>query len=208
MLIPAILIVITLHELSHGYAAYLLGDETAKNSGRLTFNPIAHIDIFGFLCMLVAGIGWAKPVPVSPYSFKLKNKKLGMAITAVAGPLANLLIAFVFLFIRTILIIYCYDHAFLMGLASFLEITAIMSIGLMAFNLIPIPPLDGSKVLLPFLPGKVIELFYKYERFISIAFLIVLMLDLLDGVINFVVSWILSGIMDLIINIIIKVGII
>ena len=94
-MIPAVLIVITLHELSHGFAAYLLGDNTAKDRGRLTFNPIAHIDIFGFLCMLVAGIGWAKPVPVSPYNFKLKNKKIGMAITALAGPLANLVLAFV-----------------------------------------------------------------------------------------------------------------
>ena len=98
-MIPAVLIVITLHELSHGFAAYLLGDNTAKDRGRLTFNPIAHIDIFGFLCMLVAGIGWAKPVPVSPYNFKMKNKKIGMAITALAGPLANLVLAFVFLFI-------------------------------------------------------------------------------------------------------------
>ncbi|MBR4955272.1 MAG: site-2 protease family protein [Clostridia bacterium] len=207
-MIPAVLIVITLHELSHGFAAYLLGDNTAKDRGRLTFNPIAHIDIFGFLCMLVAGIGWAKPVPVSPYNFKLKNKKVGMAITALAGPLANLILAFVFLFIRTLLIIYGYDKAILLGLASFLEITAVMSIGLMAFNLIPIPPLDGSKILLPFMPPKVIEFFYKNERYISIGFLIVLMLDLLDGVINTVVGWILNGIIDLIIKIIIGVGLI
>ena len=170
MLVPAILIVITLHELSHGYAAYLLGDETAKNRGRLTFNPIAHIDIFGFLCMLVAGIGWAKPVPVSPYNFKLKNKKLGMAITAIAGPLANLLIAFVFLFIRTVLLIYCYDYALLLGLASFLEITAIMSIGLMAFNLIPIPPLDGSKVLMAVLPERYYFSYMRFEQFGMIFF--------------------------------------
>lgn len=207
-MIPAVLIVITLHELSHGFAAYLLGDNTAKDRGRLTFNPIAHIDIFGFLCMLVAGIGWAKPVPVSPYNFKLKNKKIGMAITALAGPLANLVLAFVFLFIRTLLIIYAYDKALLLGLASFLEITAIMSIGLMAFNLIPIPPLDGSKIILPFLPGKVVEFLYKNERYISIGFLIVLMLDLLDGVINTVVGFILNGIIDLIIKIIIGVGLI
>ena len=141
-------------------------------------------------------------------TFKLKNKKVGMAITALAGPLANLILAFVFLFIRTLLIIYGYDKAILLGLASFLEITAVMSIGLMAFNLIPIPPLDGSKILLPFMPPKVIEFFYKNERYISIGFLIVLMLDLLDGVINTVVGWILNGIIDLIIKIIIGVGLI
>jgi len=207
-MIPAVLIVITLHELSHGFAAYLLGDTTARDRGRLTFNPIAHIDIFGFLCMLVAGIGWAKPVPVSPYRFRTKNKKLGMAITALAGPLANLLIAFVFLFIRTLLVIYGYDVPILLGMASFMEITAVLSIGLMAFNLIPIPPLDGSKVLLPFLPNKVIEFFYKYERYISIGFLIVLMLDLLDGIINSVVGWFINIIMDVIINIIVGVGLI
>ena len=207
-MIPAVLIVITLHELSHGFAAYLLGDTTARDRGRLTFNPIAHIDIFGFLCMLVAGIGWAKPVPVSPYRFRMKNKKLGMAITALAGPLSNLLIAFVFLFIRTLLVIYGYDVPILLGMASFMEITAVLSIGLMAFNLIPIPPLDGSKVLLPFLPNKVIEFFYKYESYISIGFLIVLMLDLLDGIINSVVGWFINIIMDVIINIIVGVGLI
>ena len=207
-MIPAVLIVITLHELSHGFAAYLLGDTTARDRGRLTFNPIAHIDIFGFRCMLVAGIGWAKPVPVSPYRFRMKNKKLGMAITALAGPLSNLLIAFVFLFIRTLLVIYGYDVPILLGMASFMEITAVLSIGLMAFNLIPIPPLDGSKVLLPFLPNKVIEFFYKYERYISIGFLIVLMLDLLDGIINSVVGWFINIIMDVIINIIVGVGLI
>jgi len=131
-----------------------------------------------------------------------------MAITALAGPLANLLIAFVFLFIRTLLVIYGYDVPILLGMASFMEITAVLSIGLMAFNLIPIPPLDGSKVLLPFLPNKVIEFFYKYERYISIGFLIVLMLDLLDGIINSVVGWFINIIMDVIINIIVGVGLI
>ena len=208
MLIPAVLIVITLHELSHGYAAYLLGDDTAKNRGRLTLNPIAHIDIIGFLCMIVAGIGWAKPVPVSPYNFKMKNKKIGMAITALAGPAANLIIAFVFLLIRSLLIVYGYDYPILLGLASFLELTAIMSIGLMAFNLIPVPPLDGSKVLLPFLPHKVIEFFYKYERYISIVFLALLLFDVLDGVIGAVTGWFLNGIMDVIIKIFIGAGII
>jgi len=93
-------------------------------------------------------------------------------------------------------------------MASFMEITAVLSIGLMAFNLIPIPPLDGSKVLSPFLPNKVIEFFYKYERYISIGFLIVLMLDLLDGIINSVVGWFINIIMDVIINIIVGVGLI
>jgi Zn-dependent protease len=111
-----------------------------------------------------------------------------MALTALAGPFANLLIAFVFLFIRTLLVIYGYDRPILLGMATFMELTAIMSVGLMAFNLIPIPPLDGSKILLPFLPGKVLEFFYKYERYISIGFLVLLMLDLLDGVINSVVG--------------------
>ena len=208
LMIPAVLIVITLHELAHGFAAYLLGDDTARNRGRLTFNPIAHIDIWGFLCMLVAGIGWAKPVPVSPYKFKIKNKKIGMAITALAGPFANLLIAFVFLFIRTLLVIYGYDRPILLGMATFMELTAIMSVGLMAFNLIPIPPLDGSKILLPFLPGKVLDFFYKYERYISIGFLVLLMLDLLDRIIDSVVGWILGILIDLIIKIIIGVGLI
>jgi len=207
MLVPAILIVLTFHELAHGLAAYLLGDRTASSSGRLTLNPLAHIDLIGFVCMLIAGIGWAKPVPVSPYNFKIKNKKLGMAITALAGPLANLITTFVFLFIYCIIVIKSPDSAFLMGLASFLEIAAVLSLGLMAFNLLPIPPLDGFNIVLPFVPNKALEFIYKYEQYIRIGFLVLLIFNLLDGVISSVIGWSLNLVLGVIVDILVLVGI-
>lgn len=211
MLIPAVLIVLTLHELSHGLAAYLLGDKTAKAYGRLSLNPLSHIDIIGFLCMLLAGIGWAKPVPVSPNNFKIKNKKLGMAITALAGPFANFLVTFLGLLLWLYLINFQYDSKILMGFADFVLLTSQVSVGLMVFNLIPIPPLDGSKILFMFLPNNAIQFFYKYENYIRVGFLILLITDALDGIINAGINWVLSGIIPVIIDILnffIKVGII
>lgn len=211
MLIPAVLIVLTLHELAHGLAAYLLGDNTAKAYGRLSLNPFSHIDIIGFICMLLAGIGWAKPVPVSPDRFKIKNKKLGMAITALAGPFANFLITFLGLLIWVYIINFQYDSRFLMGFADFILITSQVSVGLMVFNLIPIPPLDGSKIMFLFLPNKAISFLYRYENYIRIGFLVLLITDALDGIINMGINWILNGIIPIIIDILnffLKVGII
>lgn len=211
MLIPAVLIVLTLHEAAHGLAAYALGDKTAKAYGRLTLNPFSHIDLIGFICMLLAGIGWAKPVPVSPERFKIKNKKIGMAITAIAGPLANFLITFFCLLIWVYLVSFQEGSKILIGLADFLLITAQVSVGLMVFNLLPIPPLDGSKVLFLFLPSKTINFLYKYEQYIRFAFLILLITDLLDPIIIKGVNLVLQGIIPVILDILnffLKVGII
>jgi Zn-dependent protease len=148
--IPAILIAIVVHEFSHGYAAYLLGDNTAKNAGRLTLNPIAHIDMWGTiiipLIMLVtsgAAFGWAKPVPFNPYN--LKYPKYGPAIVAIAGPLSNLIIAFIALMTFRVLVPTLDPNTNL--LMMFLLNLALLNVFLMVFNLVPVPPLDGSKVL-------------------------------------------------------------
>lgn len=150
---------VVVHEVSHGYAAFLLGDPTAKNQGRLTLNPIRHLDLFGsilipaFLVITNAGFlfGWAKPVPYNPYN--LRNQKWGEAIVAVAGPASNIFIALVFgLLIR-------FGAEFLSP--AFLNISAILvliNLMLAVFNLVPIPPLDGSKILFAFLP-------YHMQRF-------------------------------------------
>ncbi len=207
MMLPAILICITFHELSHGYAAYLLGDDTAKNMGRLTLNPLAHLDIIGFLCMLLAGIGWAKPVPVSPMNFKMKNKKVGMAITALAGPLSNFILAFFFLLI-SYLIYFTSSSVFLTGLADFLYITALLSVGLAAFNLLPIPPLDGSKIILPLFPNSLIAKIYRIEKYIQLALLLLLFVGLFDGIISTVRNWILSLIYEILEAIFSSAGII
>lgn len=173
----AALLCITFHELSHGYTAYRLGDPTAKNAGRLTFNPIKHIDFFGLLMMLVAGVGWAKPVPVDMRYFK--RPKQGMALTALAGPASNFLLALAAVLFSSLLYhlfgeaagrSYVGAVVWLLTL-SFLANVAILSVGLGLFNLIPISPLDGSKILLSFLPEKIYLTILRYERYIMIVVL-------------------------------------
>ena len=175
-LLPA-LICITLHELSHGYVAWRLGDDTAKNMGRLTLNPFKHLDVMGVLMMMVFHVGWAKPVPINMYKFK--NPKRGMAISSLAGPACNLLISIVFLFL--------YGVAFAtlgpVGIGSYLlqmlELTAYMSLSLCIFNLIPIPPLDGSKVLFSLMSDEKYYKLMRYERYGMIIMLLLVATGLL-----------------------------
>ena len=165
-IIPA-LICITLHELSHGFVAYKLGDTTAKDAGRLTLNPIKHLDIIGILMMVVFHFGWAKPVPVNMYRFK--NPKRGMAITAVAGPLMNVVITIVFLFLYGALFRPLGEHNYLMEM---IYLTAYLSISFAIFNIIPISPLDGSKVLFSLLPSERYDQLMRYERYGMILLLV------------------------------------
>lgn len=142
--IPSLLC-ITLHEMSHGLVAYKLGDDTAKRQGRLSFNPLKHLDPVGLLMMLVFHVGWAKPVPVNMYKFK--NPKRGMAVTALAGPMSNLLIAVVFMLIYGAAYVPLGRSSVGIYFLQMIQLTAVLSIGLAIFNLLPVPPLDGSKVL-------------------------------------------------------------
>lgn len=158
--VPAILIALTLHELSHGWVAYKLGDMTAKSQGRLSLNPLKHLDPIGALFLLIVGFGWAKPVPVNPYAFK--NHEKGMAIVAIAGPASNLVMAL----LGGILLLL--TNTFLTGgsvtssgvagglyyFGYFLMYFIQINVVLMVFNLIPIPPLDGSRVLAAFLNNE------------------------------------------------------
>lgn len=143
----AVLMAITFHETAHGYVAYRLGDPTAKNQGRLTLNPIAHLDLIGALMMFVFGFGWAKPVPVNPFYFEGDRTK-GMMLVSVAGPLTNLIISFAAYFIY----VAGSGFAAIPFLSIFLSTTVTLNIYLAVFNLIPIPPLDGSKILAGLLP--------------------------------------------------------
>ena len=172
--VPA-LICITLHELAHGYVAYRLGDDTAKRAGRLTLNPLRHIDIMGLLMMIVFKFGWAKPVPVNMWKFK--NPKKGMAITAAAGPIANLLIALVFLFLYGFLFALLHRPGrSLNWLLEMLYITAYLSVALAIFNIIPIPPLDGSKVLSSCIADRSYTKLMYYERYGMIILLVLVLL--------------------------------
>ena len=178
----SVLICLTVHETSHGLAAYALGDPTAKRMKRLSFNPLHHIDWLGLASMMICGFGWAKPVPVDMRHFK--KPRLGMAITALAGPISNFLLAFALIFGASLL----YDSvlssqlttfsAFRFELLSFLCSTAILSIGLGLFNLVPIPPLDGSKVLFSVIPERAYYTLMRFERYGMLVLMLIIWLDL------------------------------
>lgn len=181
----AVLLCLTVHETCHGLAAYALGDPTAKSMHRLSFNPLRHIDPFGALMMLVAGFGWAKPVPVDMRYFK--HPKSGMAITALAGPISNFILAYVALLMRAALAAAYYFHPESTALAwvmNFLLILASLSVGLGLFNLIPFPPLDGSKVLGSFLPDRAYYTILRYERYGMFLLMALLWFGVFDGPLN------------------------
>lgn len=165
-----------IHEVAHGYIANKLGDPTAKNLGRLNLNPIAHFDPIGTTMLVLFGFGWAKPVPINPYYFK--NRKNGMALTALAGPVSNILLATVCTAINKILIYFAPYSKFMMILIQVLNIIVTINIMLAAFNLIPIPPLDGSKIIAIFMPMHVYarfeNWFARYQRYFLYGFMIVL----------------------------------
>lgn len=174
----AVLLCLTVHETCHGLAALALGDPTAKRMRRLSFNPIHHIDWLGLLSMFLCGFGWAKAVPVDMRYFK--NPRAGMALTALAGPASNFLLSLLALFLASLIgrLPGAALSGFLVWLFNFLVETAILSIGLGLFNLVPIPPLDGSKVLFSLLPERAYYTLMRYERFGLLIMMVIVWLDL------------------------------
>lgn len=185
MQIAAVLFVIfcilPLHEYAHGLVAYKLGDPTAKNSGRLTLNPLASIDPIGALLILLFGFGYAKPVPVNPWFFK--RPKLGMALVAFAGPFANILAAIVGGIVYNLIVAIFGTMPFL--LYVFLYYYIVINVSLAAFNLLPIPPLDGSKILAAVLPNSVVSKMYRYQQFFMIGLMMLLFTGILDIPLNY-----------------------
>ena len=159
MRLGSVLLCLCVHESCHALSAYALGDPTAKRAHRVSLNPLRHIDWLGFAMLAVAGFGWAKPVPVDPSYFK--KPKLGMALTALAGPISNFLLAFFLLLAAQVSWNAVGDSA----VTAFLLNTALLSTGLALFNLVPIPPLDCSKVLFALLPDRLYRVVLQYERF-------------------------------------------
>ena len=190
------LIALPIHECAHGYAAYRMGDYTAKRQGRLTLNPLAHFDVFGTLAIILFGFGWAKPVPINPLNFE--NPKKGMMISSLAGPLSNIGLAFVSMVIYKLSYIPAYmgiSGAFLSTVQTFLLYMITINITLGVFNLIPIPPLDGSRIATYFLPQHIYFKIMQYENIIFIGLLIALWFGILDGPISFVSNSV-TGILD------------
>ena len=190
-LIPAVLLSLSFHEFSHGYVAFKLGDPTAKQAGRLTLNPLAHIDPLGTLCMLIFRFGWAKPVPVNVMYFK--DRKKGMAITAAAGPISNLLLAFLCLLLFVPVLVYAGWTAVGSYAANFLYIMVMINVGLAVFNLLPISPLDGSKILYTVLPNKIYFSIMRYERYFQPVLFLLLWTGLLSRPISFLRDAVISG---------------
>ena len=186
--LAAVLLCLTVHEACHGLAAYALGDPTARREHRLSLNPLRHIDWFGLLMMFVAGFGWAKPVPVNPNYFK--KPKQGMALTALAGPVSNFLLALLTLLAARIFCdVAAYSEAN-QRILDFLLMVALLSIGLGLFNLLPIPPLDGSKVLFAVLPDRAYNQLMRYERYGMLLLFALVFFDVGSSAFSAAIEWV------------------
>lgn len=193
---PVILLAIMCHECAHGWVSYKLGDPTAKNAGRLSLNPIKHLDPIGALCMLFFHVGWAKPVPIDPSYYK--DKKKGIIYVSLAGPAANFILAFISLFIEGIIIKFADTQNTLPWIfAQLCYYSAVINIGLGLFNLIPIPPLDGSKVL-GCTSKRVMNVYIKYERYWQIVLILCVVTGVLSKPLGYANSFMLNAIAKLI----------
>lgn len=189
-----LLIATPVHECAHALVAYWLGDDTAAAQGRISLNPLAHFDPIGTTSILLFGIGWAKPVPVQPYRCrKVKTQKAAMALTSAAGPASNVLMALIFMLIYKIVLIAA--PATMVTYYVGLSLTEIITINLAlgVFNLLPIPPFDGSRIFLAFLPSKYYFGIMKYEEIIKIVILVLLFSGYLQIPFGILANWIYNG---------------
>lgn len=193
VLVAASLLCITFHETCHGLAAYRLGDNTAKRMGRLSLNPLKHVDLMGLIMMALFRFGWAKPVPVDMRNFK--NPKAGMALTALAGPVSNVVLAYAAVVLCNF-VIFLADRLgstwLLLALAQFFVYVEIISAGLAVFNVFPIPPLDGSKVLFALLSDRAYDRLMRYEKYGMGLLMVLLVTGVIDRPLGAMRDWLLT----------------
>lgn len=197
--IPGVLIAITFHEYAHAFAADKLGDDTPRNQGRLSLSPLSHLDPFGVIMLIFAHIGWGKPVQINPNNFTRKiSARTGEAIVSLAGPLMNFILAFVFAIIFYALQTFATSFALTTQtgiiIMTMIQYTVLVNVGLGVFNLIPLPPLDGSKILMAFLPYNAKRWFEEHTQLFYIIFLIIWITPISSMIISPAISGITSGI--------------
>ncbi len=206
MRLVIVFIALSFHETAHGFVAYKLGDDTAKSRGRISMSPLAHLDPVGFVCMLLFGFGWARPVPIDARRFK--KPKRDMALCGLAGPVSNLILAFVILIPYAVMLALLnngvvtinsqFGYGLYVAIVNFVYMFHFMNLTLAVFNFIPVPPLDGSRLLWALLPDKLYFGVMRYERYISLAIMLMLVLGFLDKPLMFVSDAISSGMLWLI----------
>ncbi len=197
--IPVVLTALMIHEIAHGYVAFRLGDPTARNFGRLTMNPLKHLDPIGAICMLLFGFGWARPVPINTRHFKKPRRD--MALTALAGPVSNFILTFIGILLVDISIVIFGALLEVSGFSAslqevwltFLSTWISLNVYLGVFNMLPVPPLDGSRIFLTFLPPKYYFGIMRYERYIMLGLFAALYIGLLDGVLVFVAQLLIKA---------------
>lgn len=194
--VPVILMAIVCHECAHGWVSYKLGDPTAKNAGRLTLNPLKHLDPIGALCMLLFHVGWANPVPINPAYYR--NRSRGLILVSLAGPCSNFILAFLSLLIEGLLSRFGSGNSTVIwALIQLCYYSAIVNLGLGLFNLIPIPPLDGSKVLGGLFP-RAETFFQRFGRYWSLVLLLCLFTGILSRPLSLLNNLLFEGMWKLV----------